>query len=300
MLKIVFLGTSSMVPTKQRSPASVYIEQQGEGLLVDCGEGAQRQMNIVGIPRSKVKHIFITHWHADHTAGLIGLIQTLSNKDKDIMLTIHGPIGTKECMEHVIKSSVFDQQIHLDVHDHNCTTPHVIAQTKQFRIEAVNLHHSTRVLGYSFIQHDRRRVKVAELTKLGVPQGPLFARLQNGEDIEYKGKSISHQSVTTLVKGKKITLITDTLFCQQAIDLAQDAQLLICEATYAASHAELAHSHKHMTSEQAAQIASMANVKQLYLTHFSQRYKDLTQLHQDACDIFPNTQLANDLQVVKL
>ena len=117
MVEIVILGTSSMVPTKDRNVQAFHIEFNGEGMLFDCGEGTQRQMNIAGLSRSKVRRIFISHWHGDHVAGIIGLIQTIGNSNYEGTLSIYGPKGTKERMFHMMQTCVFENKIDIAVHE---------------------------------------------------------------------------------------------------------------------------------------------------------------------------------------
>jgi ribonuclease Z len=301
MVKFTFLGTSSMVPTKERNVSGICLEYDGEFMLIDCGEGTQRQMNMAGLNRNKVKKIFITHWHADHVAGIMGLIQTIGNKDNDIHLDIYGPKGSQEHFDHLLKASVFDQQLDIVVHEIDVGEEiKKIHDSKKYEIWAIMLNHSTPTLGYRFVEKDRRKMKLKELEKLGVPPGPLFSKLQRGYDVTCKGKKIKTDDVTTIVHGKKIAFVADTRFCQQAIELATDVDVVVAEATYSGHEEEKAHQFKHMTSQQSAQVASMAGAKKLYLTHFSQRYKSLNELHEEAKNVFPETFIANDLNTVKL
>jgi ribonuclease Z len=300
MISIVFLGTSSMVPTKERNASSVYLEFLGEGMLFDCGEGTQRQMNLCGINRQKVKKIFITHWHADHTAGLLGLIQTLSSKDNQPEISIYGPAGTTTYMDHVLKSSAFDQQIKIHVHECKGSGIFEIVDTPKYTVYAAYLEHTTPVIGFRFVEKDRRRMKVKKLEELGLQPGPLYAKLQNGKDVQFNGEKIMSDDVTTVVKGKIITFIADTMFCPQAIELAKEAHVVISEATFAGSEEDKARQYKHLTSTQSAQIASMADAQKLYLTHFSQRYPNLQDLYEEAKTIFSDVTLANDFMKIEL
>lgn len=300
MIELTFLGTSSMLPTKERNPSSVYVEYKGEGILFDCGEGTQRQMSIAGISRQKVKKILISHWHADHIAGLMGLIQTINNKEHESSVDIFGPKGTREKMDHLMKASVFDQSITLNIHEVYPSQPEKIYENDVYEIWATKLVHSTPVIGYAFVEKNRRRMKVKKLESLGLEPGPLYAKLQKGQDITHNGKKIHAEDVTTIVQGKKIVYITDTLFVPQAIDLAEEADLLICESTFSNDQEELAHQYKHMTARQAAQVGSMANVKKVILTHFSQRHQHIQELLEQAREAFDQVELANDFKKVKL
>ncbi|MCF7872496.1 ribonuclease Z [Candidatus Woesearchaeota archaeon] len=300
--EITFLGTSSMVPTKDRNVQSIYLEYNGEGILIDCGEGTQRQMNIKGINRLKVKKILISHWHGDHVSGLIGLIQTIGNgnREEQSKLTIYGPLGTKKHMEHLLQSCIFDLNLDLEINELNIKQKNVIYENEDYMIEAAPLEHSTPCLGYSFIEKDRRNIQLAKAKKLGLREGPNLGKLQRGHSIKHEGKEITPDMVSTIKKGKKTTFILDTGLTENCYLLAENSDLLICESTLSIKLAEKAELRKHMTAQGAAQIASKAGTKKLILTHFSQRYTTLHDLEEEAKAVFPNTDLAFDFMKVKL
>ena len=300
MTTITILGTSSMMPTKERNHSALFIKTGGEGLLFDCGEGTQRQMSIADLPKSAISHIFISHWHADHTAGLIGLLQTITNSVQKQTVTIHGPIGTIAKMHHLVKVSVYEDKLPVDIKEYDAKDIVCLVKTNNYSVYAANLEHNTPCLGFSFIEADKRKMKTQILEKLGVPKGPLYAKLQQGEDIVFENKKILSKDVTTLTKGKKFTYIPDTLFTQNAISLAENAQVLLSESSYMSEHEEKAEEYYHMTAKQAAQIAQLSSVKTLYLTHFSLRYKDLQPLLEEARTLFENTHLAYDFLKINL
>jgi len=301
-MKVTLLGTSCMVPTKERNVSSTYLEYNGQGLLFDCGEGTQRQMNMAGISRHDTKRIFITHWHADHTAGLVGMLQTMANVEKEhVEVDIYGPTGTKERLQHFLDATVSEQEIEIRVHELSAANKISVAcETESYTVEYISLEHTTPCVGYRFVEKDRLRIKVNEIDKLGIPQGPLLGKLQNGEDIEWKKKTVKASNVTYLVAGKVFAYIVDTAFCPQAIELAKNADLLVAEATFTKGQEEKAIASKHMTSTQSAQVAAMADVKKLVLTHISQRYKNPADIIEEAKDIFPDTQIGFDLMTIKL
>jgi len=298
--EITFLGTSSMVPTKDRNVQSIYIDYKGEGILVDCGEGTQRQMNIAGINRLKVKKILISHWHGDHVSGLIGLIQTMGNQETSQKLIIYGPKGTKLHMNHLLNSCIFDLSIKLEINELNIKNKTVIFENKDYMIEAAPLEHSTPCLGYSFMEKDKRRINLPKAKALGLKEGPLLGKLQRGESVKHEGKEIHPDDVSRIVSGKKSTFIMDTALTQNCYELAENSFLIVSEATYDSSLNEKANQYKHMTAEGAAMIASQAKAKKLILTHFSQRYKTLNDLKKEAKEVFPNTEMAFDFMKVKL
>ncbi|MBN1376879.1 ribonuclease Z [Candidatus Woesearchaeota archaeon] len=301
-MKITFLGTSSMVPTKDRNVQAIFLRYKAEGILIDCGEGTQRQMNIAGINRNKVNKVLISHWHGDHVSGLIGLIQTLGNNmEEKPVLQVYGPKGTKERMHHMLKTVVFDNnRVELKIHELNPKNIKKFFENDNYYIECAYLNHSVPCLGYNFIEKDRLRIDVKKAKKIGLKQGPLMGKLQKGKTVEFKGKKIKPEDVTYNVKGKKITFILDTLPCTNAVKLAKDADLMICESVYHSSLKEKSHVYKHMTAQDAALIANKANAKKLILTHFSQRYKEINEVLKDAKDVFNNTEAAFDFKNVKV
>lgn len=299
MIEMTLLGTSSMVPTKERNVIGVYLEVKGKGILFDCGEGTQRQMNIAGINRNKIQYIFISHWHADHIAGLLGLIQTIQNNGVET-IKLFGPTGTKKHFGHLMEASVFDSKISIEVKEFDCPKVTKIFKCDEFRIEAVNLKHSTPCLAFSLIEANQVKIKIEKLANEGVPEGPHLAILQEGKDMMYCGRSYSSAEYTSIKKGKKITYVVDTSFISSAIDIAKDSDLLLSEATYTEAQEDKADQHLHMTSKQAAQIASMSDSRELVICHFSQRYKTIDQLLNEAKEVFPNTRAGFDFMKIKI
>lgn len=295
---IVFLGTSSMVPTKDRSHSAILVEHAKDNILMDCGEGTQRQMKIAGVDMNRITKILISHWHGDHVLGLGGLIQTLASQQYVGTLKLYGPIGTKKYMESMVKGFAFDNRLELEVIE--VSKDGIIAEEEDYVIEARELEHSIRCFGYALIEKDKRRMDLAVLKKLGIPQGPLLGKLQRGEDITVKGKKISVDEATILVKGKKLSYVADTVPCNGAIALSKDADLMICESTLATHKEEKAEEYKHMTAKQAGLLANQASAKKLVLTHFSQRYKDTKDLEEEAKDVFANTVAAYDFMKIKV
>ncbi len=299
-IELTILGTSAMVPTKERNVQALFLKYDTEGILFDCGEGTQRQMNIAGINRFSITRIFISHWHGDHVAGLVGLIQTLGKNAEPVSIQLHGPKGTKEHMRHILACSVFDQRVHLTILEHTPRKPTPIFEAEDFCILAAPLYHTTPTLGYAFVEKDRCRINMSALRKLGVPEGPHLQQLQKGKSITYSGKKIDVDAVTEHVPGKKIVIIPDTAPCANALELAQNADLLISEATYTNEHADRAEEHLHMTAAQAAMLANQANAKKLILTHFSQRYKTMHAFEEEAKNYFPHVTCAYDFMHINL
>src|SRR3989338_2833536 len=296
-MQIVFLGTSSMVPTKERNHSSILISYGSENILVDCGEGTQRQLKIAGIKLTKITRILISHWHGDHVLGLPGLIQSMSSSGFNKTLNIYGPKGTKKLIEKMFEVFSFDQKFEIKVNEVNSGK---FFEDDDFILEAEQLEHNIETLGYRLEEKDKRKINLNHVKKLGVPDGPLLGRLQEGKSITWKGKKIEAEKATSLVKGKSVAIITDTVPCKGAYKLAKDVDLLVSEATYASDLEEKSTEYGHMTAKQAAEMASRSNAKQLILTHFSARYKNTSELEYEARTYFNNVLAAEDFMKINI
>jgi len=265
--------------------------------MFDCGEGTQRQLKHVGIKPSQVTKIVISHWDGDHVLGLPGLIQTLAMAEDDKQLKIFGPKGTKLRFEYMFKAFEFYNKIDLDIKEYKEGR---FYDSLDFEMHAHKLEHKVPCYGFEWTEKDRLRINIEKARKLGLKDGPIMGKLQQGKNIIYKGKKIKAKDVTYVVKGKKIGIIADTRICTSCIKIAKDKDILVCDSTFAKKDEDKAHEYFHMTTEQAAQVAQEAGAKKLVLTHFSQRYKEINDLLKEAQDIFPNTLAAYDFMKVKL
>jgi ribonuclease Z len=295
---LTFLGTSCMVPTKDRNHSGIFLNYNGYGILFDCGENIQRQMKFVNIKPSQIDMIIISHWHGDHTLGLPGLLQTISNTQRTQPLKIFGPKGTKKYFEHMFNAFVFDNKIELEIKE--IIKDGLFIKNSDFYLEAIELEHSVPTLGYRFIQNDKRKINKTYVTKYGIQDGPLLGKLQSGENIEFNGKKIKVKDATKIISGKKIGFIWDTVYCEACNKIAQDVDILISEATYTHSLKHKADEFKHLTAQEAGQTASLNNVDKLILTHLSQRYKNDSEILEDAQKVFDNTIVAYDFLKIKI
>jgi len=296
-MQLIFLGTSSMVPTKDRNHTSSFLRYKNEGIMFDCGEGTQRQLKVAGIKPSQVTKIIISHWDGDHVLGLPGLIQTLAMSEENKYLLVLGPEGSKKRFEHLFKAFEFHNKIDLDVREYKEGR---IYDCPEFAIHAHALEHKVPCYGFEFIEKDRKRINVEYVRKLGMKDGPLLGKLQRGQDVIFQGKTVEAEKATYTVDGKRLGMISDTRFCTGCIKVAKDKDVVVCDSTFSAKETEKAHEYFHMTTEQAAQVAQQANAKKLVLTHFSQRYKDVSDLQKEAQSIFPNTIAAHDFLKLKI
>ena len=296
-MQILFLGTSSMVPTKERNQSGVLIIYGSEGILIDCGEGTQRQLKVAGIKLTKITKILISHWHGDHVLGIPGLIQSMSASGYEKTLNIYGPVGTKKFMEKMFGVFLFDRRIDICVYE---VKKGNFFEDRTLVLEAEHLNHNIETLGYNIVEKGKRKINLRFVKKLGIPEGPLLGKLQEGKSIIWEGKKVGVDKATNVVKGKRITIISDTVPCKGADKLAKNSDLLICEATYASNLENKGEEHSHMTAKQAAELANRSNVKKLVLTHFSARYKNTRELEEDARNCFGNVLCAKDFMKINL
>jgi len=296
-MEILFLGTSSMVPTKDRNQSGILISYKNDRILVDCGEGIQRQLKIVGVSLVKITKILISHSHGDHVLGLPGLIQSMSAVGYGKTLQIYGPVGTKTFMKKMFEVFVFDRKINIEVIE---VKKGNFFENRDIILRAEPLDHNVETLGYSLTEKDKRRINLKYIKKMKIPVGPLLGKLQEGKSIVWKGKKINVDKATFVVKGKKTVIINDTVPCKGANILAKDSDLLICESTYASDLEAKGKKYKHMTAKQAAELAKSSKTKKLVLTHFSARYRNVRELEKDAKTSFRNVLAANDFLKIKL
>jgi ribonuclease Z len=286
-----------MVPTKERNQSGIFISCGSEGILVDCGEGMQRQLKIAGIKLTNITKILISHWHGDHVLGLPGLLQSMSAAGYEKTLRVYGPVGTKKFMKKMFEVFLFDRKIDLRVYE--------VEKGKFFVgediiLESGPLDHNIETLGYNIIGRDKRKINLKFIKKVGIPDGPLLGKLQEGKSIAWKGKKINVDKATHIVKGKKITIISDTIPCKEAGVLAENSDLLICESTYSSSLENKGEEHGHMTAKQAAELANRSNTKKLVLTHFSARYRNTHELEEDARNYFDGVLCAKDFMKINI
>ncbi|VVB78211.1 Ribonuclease Z [uncultured archaeon] len=300
-IPIKFLGTSSAIPTESRNHISILLSYKSENILIDCGEGTQRQFRKAKLNPGQITRLLITHFHGDHVFGIPGLFHTLALNNYSKTLYIYGPKGTKKFIDTVFKTFIKNKKIKYEVKE----VLGKFFETADFKLTALPLDHDTPCNGYLFEEKDKLRINREKLKKLNIPEKfPELAKLTKGQNIKIKGKKIDYKTLTYKQKGKKISIILDTKICNNAKKLTKDSDLAIIEATFLESSEkgkELAAEYKHLTARQAAQIAKQGNVKQLALTHFSQRYEKKENLIlEEAKKVFKNTILTNDFDTLEI
>lgn len=297
-MEITFLGTSSAVHSYERNHPSIALKAFGDVMLFDCGEGTQRQLIYAKVSPMKISKIFITHFHGDHILGLPGLLQSMNFRGRDTKLTIYGPKGLN-----ILKDAIFSLgycKIEFPIEFIEIESG-IVEETEEYIIKSQKVNHRVPCLAYSIEEIKKPRFLREKAIELGVPVGPDFGRLHNGEEIEIDGRVIKPEQVLGPPrKGRKITYSGDTTPCEEMIELAKDSTLLIHESTYVNEDKDKAEERFHSTSSDAALIAKESNSKQLILTHISTKYQSTDLLLDEALEIFENTEIAKDLKKIEL
>lgn len=295
-VKITFLGTGDAKPTKKRNHTAILLSYKNENILIDCGEGTQRQLKIAGISAHKINKILITHKHGDHTFGLPGLFYSLALDGYSKTLSLYGPKGINEYIA-LIKQLGAEFPINLNVNEASGK----FLETPDYYIEALPMSHKVPTNAYSFVIKEKIRLDKAKLKKLKLPNSPILKQLAQRKDIIFNKKKIKASQVTYKEPGKKITFVLDTAINENAIKLAKDSDVLITESSFAKEDEARARDYKHLTSQQAAEIAKKSKSKQLILTHISQRYEsDLSKIEKEAKKVFKKVKMVKDFDSVTI
>lgn len=301
-MEFVFLGTGAGVPAKGRNVSAIalqLLEERGATWLFDCGEATQHQILHTSVRPRRIEKIFITHLHGDHIFGLPGLLGSRSFQGGTTPLTVYGPKGIKQFIEVALAVSTTHVKYPLEIIE--ITEEGTVFEDKQFLVETKRLSHGIECFGYRIVEKDiPGHLLIDKLLDEGVKPGPLFKRLKDGETVELEDGHVlcGKDYIGPPQKGRIITILGDTRYCEASIQLAQDADVLVHEATFGAEDSQQAHDYYHSTTEQAANIAVQANVKQMILTHISSRYQGEAWkiLLEEAQQVFPNTEIAADLK----
>jgi ribonuclease Z len=296
MFNITFLGTSDAIPSLERNHTSIFLETQNENILIDCGEGTQRQFRKAKLNPCKITRILITHWHGDHVLGLPGILQTLSFSGYNKKLFIYGPKGTKEFMKTLLKTFIFQGECDINVEE----VSGKFLETQDFYIAAQSMTHGIPCNAYTFVQKEKIRINKDKLAKTKL-KGPILQKFQEGKDINFEGKKYLAKNFTFKEAEKKSSFVLDTSFNKEIIPFVKNSDLLICESTFGEDFKEKAGEYNHLSVDKTAEIAKKANCKKLVLTHISQRYsKNLDVILKSAKKIFKESFLAKDFDKIEI
>lgn len=290
---IIILGCSSQQPTRTRNHGAYLVRWNDEGLLFDPGEGTQRQFIYANVAPTVITRVFVSHFHGDHCLGLGSILMRLNLDKVTHPIHCYYPASGKKYFDRLRYGTIYHETI--TVVEHPVSAPGIVEDDGRFRIEATFLEHGVDNIGWRITEPDTRKFDQSKLISNGV-RGPLVKKLHENGAILIGDKEIKLDDVSWIRKGDSIAVVIDTRYCQNALDIARDAKVLICESTYLEEHRDLAYQHFHLTAKQAAELALEANVKELILTHFSARYQSLRDFEIEAKKVFPNVHIAEDLK----
>jgi len=299
-MQLVFLGTSSGAPTVRRGLSSVVLVRGGELLLFDTGEGMQRNFIRAGLGMNRKMKIFITHMHADHCLGLLGLLQTMDLQGREKCVDIYGEPRVEEFLRENMR--IINFRLTFDLTVRKIEKDGVIVRERDYQVSCCEAQHSVPSLAYCVEEFNRPGIfNVMEAKRLGIPEGNLYSKLQQGQDITYRGKLIrASHIVGPPRKGRKIGISGDTRPTDKLARFFRDCDVLVFESTYSHDKLEKAIEYGHSTAAEAAMIAKQSRVNKLILTHFSARYDDTSQLVNEAQLVHHNVEAAEDLKVFKI
>ena len=299
-LSIIFLGTGGSWPTVKRNVTSVAIKRAGEIILFDCGEGTQRQFQKSRLSYMQISKVFITHFHGDHFLGLPGLIQTMQLNDRDIPLHIYGPRGMDKLVKQLLSLGYF--RPNYEIFSHEVDEGDVL-DFNEYVIKILRVEHGVPALAYALEEKMRPgKFNKPRALELGIPEGPLFSRLQRGETVTLEtGKKITPDMVLGPPrKGRKIVISGDTRPIPEMVEFAKNADVLIHEATFDSSLEEVSWEYGHTTTVQAAKIGKKADVDKLFLVHISPRYISTRAMEREAQKVFKNSFIPKDFEEIEV
>lgn len=325
-MELIILGSSAAIPVQERNLPAIALKYKNELIIFDCGEDIQRGLINAGLKFNKPLKILISHFHGDHVIGLPGLLFRFGLIDRTAPLYIFGPpnlflylflhkkiLGLKapypfkifEVHHHQNKLIEFNGLDSDQVLSESILKNNIIYEDERYILKYTLVNHSILTYGYSFIEKPRKgKFNPERARELGIPESRIWTKLHEGQIIDFEGKKIDPLKegiVGPKRLGRKITYSGDTAPCKSLIDLGMDSDILIHEATFSKSLADVARDKKHSTSVDAAHSAKKMKAKKLILTHISSRYQDeAIELLKESKEIFPNSILAKDLLRIEL
>ena len=298
MLDVCLLGTGGMMPLPYRYLTSLMTRYNGSSLMIDCGEGTQVAVRRKGWSCHPIDIMCFTHYHGDHISGLPGLLLTMGNAERKEPLIMMGPKG----LERVVNSlRIIAPELPFPLEFIEITEPKKSFDIKGYHIEAFRVNHNVVCYGYTISIQRKGKFEVEKAKALNLPV-QCWNRLQKGEALEMDGKIITPDMVLGPErKGIKLTYVTDSRPTSVIAEQAQDADLFICEGMYGEKEKQAkAREYKHMTMYEAANLAKIAQPKQLWLTHYSPSMAHPEEFAEEVRSIFPNTMIPKDGMTIEL
>ena len=285
-IELTFLGTGSAIPTKRRNHLAMLLKYKSENILVDCGEGTQRQFRKAGLNPCKITKILISHWHGDHSFGLPGILNTLRLNGYNRRLEVYGPRGTKEWVRKYLDLvGRRGDDLDLEVVE---VKGGIVFEDEDFKIEVFEVDHDCPAVGYSFVVKEKSRLDREKLKKLKIPNSPLMGELAKGKKVKIDGRVVDGKKLLYKEEERKVSFVMDTRYNSDIVKSVEGADLLVIESTYSSGESgELLRERAHLSSVEAADIGKKAKVKGLALVHLSQRYEGIPKvILEEAGEVF--------------
>ncbi|MBA3924918.1 ribonuclease Z [Listeria rustica] len=304
-MELIFLGTGAGVPSKGRNVTAIALTMLNERnsiWLFDCGEATQHQILRSSIRLSKLEKIFITHLHGDHIFGLPGLLSSRSFQGGDTELTVYGPAGIASYIRTSLAVSGTHLKYPLEIVE---IDGEVVFEDAAFKVVCRELDHGILSYGYRIEEADKAgSLDAGALSALGVKPGPIFKELKEGKTVVLENGEVvdGSQFIGPAKKGRIIAIFGDTRATGNELVIADQADVIVHEATFGAEMGDMAGEYMHSTTLEAANLAKKANAKRLIITHISSRYsrEDNRELVSECQTIFPNTEIATDFAIFEL
>jgi ribonuclease Z len=293
--ELIVLGTASQVPTRTRAHQGTLLRWGEEVVLLDPGEGTQRQLTLAGVPASRITRICITHLHGDHCLGLPGVLQRMSLDGATQPVHLYYPASGQEYVDRLRHASAAFETP--DVVEHPVAQDGPVDDWGSLALHARALDHRVDTYGWRLQEPDGRRMLPDRLAEAGI-SGPAVGELQRAGVLEVGGRRVLVEDVSEPRPGQSVAFVMDTRRCAAAVELARDVDLLVCESTYVSGEEALAEQYAHLTAAQAAAIAAEAGARRLVLTHYSGRHPDEAVFELDAGRFFADVHAARDLDRV--
>lgn len=300
---LTILGYNSAIPTVKSAPTAQFLEMEERCFLIDCGEGTQVQLRKAKAKFSKINHIFISHLHGDHVFGLPGLISSFRLLGRETPLHVYGPKGIKEMMETIFRITETHQGFEVVFHELSSKKSEKVFEDNRVEVFTIPLDHRIYCNGYLFKEKPKERhLNMQEISKYPEIEICDYHNLKRGKDIQLSdGYILKNENLTKPAEPSvSYAFCSDTRYLESIIPIIKNVDVLYHEATFLHDLKKMADYTGHTTALEAAEIARKANVKKLILGHFSNRYHDLSVFLNEACEIFPETYLPEQLEAVKI
>jgi ribonuclease Z len=300
--EVTILGSNGAIPAHNRYPTSQFLNYNGQGFLLDCGEGTQLQMSKYNIKRGKLDHIFITHIHGDHFFGLMGILTSFNLNYRENPLHIYGYVGIEEIVRTYFKHAQTKLRYELVFHTVTDDEPRLVYENNGFTVESIILKHRIPTTGFLFREKSGpRKILPEKLEQYQIPVHEISAIKMGGDFTAADGRVVPNAELThDPAPPRSYAFCTDTIYTESFLEQIRGVNVLYHEATFIHEHRERAAETMHSTTREAATIALKANVGKLIVGHFSARYEDLSPLLYECKEVFPETELAIEGQLFSI